>query len=80
MDIMSENVSCEYKIDDELIECNHCRNTMFIKGEAMLNTSKMTFLGLDWLNRTAVTLMCDKCGLIQWFGKAPIPKYNLGRS
>ena len=73
---MSEKKLCEYQIDDELIECNHCKKTKFIKGSVMLNTAKMTFLGLDWLNRTAVTLMCDNCGLIHWFGKAPIPKYN----
>jgi len=69
---MSEKKSCEYRIGDELIVCNHCKNMKFLKGKAMLNTSGMTLLGLDWANRTAATLMCDNCGLIQWFGKKPI--------
>ena len=70
---MSDKISYEYKIDDDFITCSHCKNTYFIKGSAMLNTAGMTFLGLDWANRTAITLMCDNCGLIHWFGKAPNP-------
>lgn len=70
---MSDKTADEYKIDDDFITCNHCKNTYFIKGSAMLNTAGMTFFGLDWANRTAITLMCDNCGLIHWFGKAPNP-------
>ena len=68
---MSNKKACEYKIENNFIKCNHCENTYFIKGSAMLNTAGMTFLGLDWANRTAITLMCENCGLIHWFGKAP---------
>ncbi|MHC4510624.1 MAG: DNA-binding protein [Planctomycetota bacterium] len=71
---MPENKVCEYTIGDELIQCNHCKHTRFLKGSAMLNTAGMTFLGLDWANRTATTLMCDHCGLIHWFGKPPASK------
>ena len=71
---MSENKPCEYEIDNGLIKCNHCKGTGFLRGSAMLNTAGMTFLGLDWANRTATTLMCDNCGLIHWFGKEPVPK------
>ena len=71
---MSENKPCEYEINDELVKCNHCKNTEFFKGTALLNTVGMTFLGLDWANRNAITLMCGNCGLIHWFGKAPTPK------
>jgi len=63
---MSKNEPCEYRINDELIKCSHCRKVRFLKGSAMLNTAGMTFLGLDWANRTATTLMCDNCGLIHW--------------
>ena len=70
---MSNKTAYEYKIDDDFITCSHCKNTYFFKGSAMLNTAGMTFLGLDWANRTAITLMCDNCGLIHWFGKAPNP-------
>jgi predicted nucleic-acid-binding Zn-ribbon protein len=68
---MSENEPCEYEIDERPILCSHCQNTRFHKGSAMLNTTTMTFLGLDWINRSAITLMCDKCGFIHWFAKPP---------
>lgn len=66
---MSKNKPCEYEIEGELLECTHCRHTEFLKGEALLNTVGMTLLRLDWANQTATTLICDRCGLIHWFGK-----------
>ena len=71
---MSKNEPCEYEIDSEPFECSHCKHTKFLKGSAMLNTAGMTLMGLDWANRTAVTLMCDHCGLIHWFGKPLIAR------
>ena len=71
---MSKNESCEYEIEGEPIKCNHCGQTKFLKGAALLNTAGMTLLGLDWANQTAMTLMCDHCGLIHWFGKPPNTK------
>ncbi|MFH1716435.1 MAG: hypothetical protein ABIF19_03720 [Planctomycetota bacterium] len=59
-------------INDEGFECNHCKHTRFLKGSAMLNTAGMTLLGLDWANRTAITLMCYNCGLIHWFARPPV--------
>lgn len=70
---MSKNEPCEYRINDQPIQCSHCGKATFRKGSAMLNTAGMTFLGLDWANRTATTLMCDNCGLIHWFAKTPTP-------
>jgi hypothetical protein len=68
---MANKEPCEYEIDDQPIQCDHCKHTKFLKGSAMLNTAGMTLLGLDWANRTATTLMCDHCGLIHWFGRPP---------
>ena len=51
--------------------CEHCGHAEFNEGSAQLNTAGMTFLGLDWANRTATTLMCAACGRIQWYGKRP---------
>lgn len=53
------------------IICPHCKNSEFEEGSAQLNTAGLTFLGLDWLNKSATVLVCTNCGLIQWFGKAP---------
>lgn len=51
--------------------CEHCGNEDFHEGRAQLNTSGMTFMGLDWANETATTLMCDVCGRIHWYGVKP---------
>ena len=51
------------------VVCVHCKHDSFQKGSAQLNTRGMTFLGLDWLNESATTLICSRCGYIHWFGK-----------
>ena len=53
------------------ITCTHCTETEFVKREAQLNTAGMTFLDLDWMNRSGTALVCTNCGLIQWFAKEP---------
>ncbi len=53
------------------IECEHCGHKEFDEGQAQLNTTGLTLLGLDWLNQTATTLMCDSCGRIHWYGVRP---------
>lgn len=51
------------------VSCVHCKHDCFQKGSALLNTRGLTFFDLDWLNESATTLICAKCGYIQWFGK-----------
>jgi uncharacterized protein len=53
------------------VVCPHCQHDAFQEGSAQLNTAGMTFLGLDWLNKSASLLVCVNCGQIQWFGKQP---------
>lgn len=53
------------------IRCSHCEGTSFEQREAQLNTTGMTMVGLDWLNRSGYALVCVECGLIQWFGLRP---------
>lgn len=55
------------------IICMHCKNEHFLEGNALLNTRGLTFFGFDWLNESAATLMCNRCGYIHWFGK-PVKK------
>jgi hypothetical protein len=54
------------------IRCPHCEGQTFIEGNALLTTRGLRMLNLDagW-SENATTLMCDHCGLIQWFGKSP---------
>lgn len=54
------------------IACPHCKHNEFKKGVAQLNTAGASFLNLDWLNKSATTLICAKCGLIQWFYEEPV--------
>ena len=59
-----------YKSQDGTnIACLHCGHDLFHKGTALLNTRGMTFFGFDWLNESAVTLICKRCGYIHWFLK-----------
>jgi len=43
----------------------------FDKSEAQLNTAGMTFLNLEWANRSATTLICTTCSRIEWFLNEP---------
>ena len=61
----------EYNAGGKRVVCPHCNNVIFDKGEAQLNTQSATLVGLDWLNKSAVVLVCANCGLIQWFGNEP---------
>ena len=52
--------------------CPHCQAVHFIEGSALLSTGGLSFARLEWATEKKVTtLMCDNCGLIQWFGIAP---------
>ncbi len=61
----------EYEVEGKQVQCSHCGNQTFAEGSAQLNTVGLTFLGLDWANKSATTLMCSACGRIEWFGQRP---------
>ncbi|EHF02941.1 hypothetical protein HMPREF1008_00586 [Olsenella sp. oral taxon 809 str. F0356] len=54
-------------IAGKAVVCPHCGGTRFLEGKAQLNTAGMSFLNLDWLNRSVTVLECAHCGRIQWF-------------
>lgn len=59
--------------------CHHCNHDTFYVSRAQLNTAAMTFLGIDFLNRTASTFICAECGFIHWFyGINPLDKESWG--
>ncbi|WNF38350.1 zinc ribbon domain-containing protein [Bacillaceae bacterium IKA-2] len=51
------------------ITCMHCQYDKFEHGHAQLNTALLSFLNLDFANRTANTLTCHRCGFVHWFNK-----------
>lgn len=54
------------------VRCPHCQAEEFIEGSALLSTVGISFAHLNWATEKKVTnLLCDNCGLIQWFGATP---------
>jgi hypothetical protein len=60
-----------YSVAGTRVRCSHCGGEDFDAGSALLNTTGMTFLGLDWANRTANMLICTSCSHIDWFLEEP---------
>ena len=57
-----------FSVAGRSVRCPQCTGYRFIEGRAMLNTAGMTFIGMDWADRDAITLLCTECGHIEWFG------------
>ena len=53
------------------VRCTHCSHDRFEEGRAQLHTAGLTFLNVEWLNRSAATLACPRCGRIEWFVEDP---------
>ena len=60
-----------YQLVGKKVVCPHCGGTGFAEGSAQLNSAGMTFIGLDWANKSAATLACISCGRIEWFMQRP---------
>ncbi len=56
-----------YTVADRPVKCQHCAQDRFVEGRAQLNSAGMTFMNLDWANRSAAILTCTACGRIEWF-------------
>ncbi len=61
----------QFEVAGVRVKCSHCGNVHFDEGDALLNTTGLTLLGLDWANRTANLLICTNCGHVEWFLAAP---------
>lgn len=49
------------------LACLVCGHDRFHARAAMLNTPGLTFLDLEWANKTAQCQVCARCGYIHWF-------------
>lgn len=49
------------------LECIICKGTKFWTRETLMNTKGMSFLNLDWANKTATNYICNQCGYVHWF-------------
>jgi len=57
-----------YKVSGAELVCSHCNYSGFECSSVQLNTALMTFLDLDWLNKSATVFGCQNCGKLAWFG------------
>lgn len=64
-------VPVEYSINQTKIYCPCCRNDTFEIDYRQLNTRGATFFGIDWANRSATILVCERCSYISWFMSEP---------
>jgi hypothetical protein len=53
------------------IACPCCQNDTFDIDFRQLNTSGASFFGLDWANKNATILICQRCTYISWFMSEP---------
>lgn len=60
-----------YSVAGKQVKCTHCGGEDFDRGRAMLNTTGLTFFGLDWANREANLLICTTCSAVRWFLEVP---------
>lgn len=60
-----------YRAGGVSVRCTHCRGELFQEHEALLNTSGATLMNVDWLDKSGTALLCENCGLIQWYAKKP---------
>ena len=61
----------EFAVAGIKVRCSHCGSTLFSEHEAQMNTRGLTFLNLDWANKTGTALVCEACGKIEWFLSEP---------
>lgn len=54
-------------IHDRQLTCPFCQHQLFSERPIKLNSTGMSFLGLDWANKSATGLICAQCGHIQMF-------------
>ncbi|MFT3877352.1 MAG: zinc ribbon domain-containing protein [Propioniciclava sp.] len=47
--------------------CRVCGHDRFIQREIKMQTTGLTFLDLDWLNRSADGVICSRCGYVHMF-------------
>ena len=67
MGLFKKEVPQPVEVKGKQLVCNHCSNDMFWTRKIQLNTPGLTFLNLDWMNKSATTFVCSECTHIHWF-------------
>jgi predicted nucleic-acid-binding Zn-ribbon protein len=61
----------KFKVGGSPLVCPVCGHDEFDRREMQMNTSGLTFMGMDWLNDSACALVCQQCKRIELFAKSP---------
>lgn len=64
---MDKTLFSRYQVAGTDVICPICGHNYFEPGSGLINSSLLTFLHLDWLDKTATTLRCYRCGHLLWF-------------
>ena len=64
---IKSNEPIKVNIKGKPFKCTVCDNDLFWKDKAQLNRWFTTFLKLDWIDRSALYLLCSNCGYMHWF-------------
>jgi len=62
----------QYSVGGKKVTCPHCGNERFAAGTSQIPTAGLTFVGLEWAEQTAYTLLCSNCGRIEWYMQEPV--------
>ncbi len=49
------------------LACQVCSGLLFARREIKMTTTGLTFMDLDWLNRSADGVICVRCGYVHTF-------------
>ena len=49
------------------LACHVCEGNLFLQREIKMNTTGMSFLDLDWANKSADGAICRRCGYVHTF-------------
>lgn len=52
---------------DKTLQCHFCGHDHFYQREGKIQTTGLTLLDLDWLNKSATCVVCERCGFVHWF-------------
>jgi hypothetical protein len=69
---MTEHVDEEPRVTDPRqpgFTCLNCGGGSFTEREVKLNTSGMSFAGLDWANKSGEGYICNHCGFMHTFAR-----------
>lgn len=55
------------KPTQSFLACQVCAGVVFAQREVKMNTTGMSFMDLDWLNRSGDGVICVRCGFVHVF-------------